>query len=81
MGLLYRAAVALRPSPRDSGGVVAYYYSSTNLRREKVYSLSGGHNCTTAFGHRMYQTGCGTTATQTRDGNMVMDASGAMSRL
>ena len=29
----------------------------------------------------MYQTGSGATATQTRDGNMVMDASGAMSRL
>lgn len=38
-------------------------------------------NSTTSFGQMMYQTGSGATATQTRDGNMVMDASGAMSRL
>ncbi|HIB1651755.1 TPA: conjugal transfer mating-pair stabilization protein TraG, partial [Salmonella enterica subsp. enterica serovar Muenchen] len=33
------------------------------------------------FGQMTYQTGSGATTTQTRDGNMVMDSSGAMSRL
>ncbi|NYY76539.1 hypothetical protein DMI62_04375 [Escherichia coli] len=41
--------------------------------------FSWSTNSTTSFGQMMYQTGSGATATQTRDGNMVMDASGAMS--
>ncbi|MDM8918602.1 conjugal transfer protein TraG, partial [Escherichia coli] len=46
-----------------------------------VNGFSWSTNSTTSFGQMMYQTGSGATATQTRDGNMVMDARGAMSRL
>ncbi|HAH3308910.1 TPA: hypothetical protein GFZ90_25210 [Escherichia coli] len=52
-----------------------------NMQTENVNGFSWSTNSTTSFGQMMYQTGSGATATQTRDGNMVMDASGAMSRL
>ncbi|HAK3348500.1 TPA: conjugal transfer protein TraG, partial [Salmonella enterica] len=48
---------------------------------ENVNGFSWSTNSTTSFGQMTYQTGSGATATQTRDGNMVMDASGAQSRL
>ncbi len=56
-------------------------YSYGNMQTENVNCFSWSTNSTTSFGQMMYQTGSGATATQTRDGNMVMDASGAMSRL
>ncbi|STO17913.1 conjugal transfer mating pair stabilization protein TraG [Escherichia coli] len=56
-------------------------YSYGNMQTENVNGFSWSTNSTTSFGQMMYQTGSGATATQTRDGNMVMDASGAMSRL
>ncbi|EER7108639.1 conjugal transfer protein TraG, partial [Escherichia coli] len=46
-----------------------------------VNGFSWSTNSTTSFGQMTHQTGSGATATQTRDGSMVMDASGAMSRL
>ena len=49
------------------------------MQTENVNGFSWSTNSTTSFGQMMYQTGSGATATQTRDGNMVMDASGAMS--
>ncbi len=54
-------------------------YSYGNMQTENVNGFSWSTNSTTSFGQMMYQTGSGATATQTRDGNMVMDASGAMS--
>ncbi len=50
------------------------------MQTENVNGFSWSTNSTTSFGQMMYQTGSGATA-WTRDGNMVMDASGAMSRL
>ena len=72
-----------RPSPTASaaGSVVDGNYSYGNMQTENVNGFSWSTNSTTSFGQMMYQTGSGATATQTRDGNMVMDASGAMSRL
>ncbi|EGM8517168.1 hypothetical protein IIM65_004706 [Escherichia coli] len=61
--------------------VVDGNYSYGNMQTENVNGFSWSTNSTTSFGQMMYQTGSGATATQTRDGNMVMDASGAMSRL
>ncbi|EHS6392510.1 conjugal transfer protein TraG, partial [Salmonella enterica] len=56
-------------------------YSYGNMQTENVNGFSWSTNSTTSFGQMTYQTGSGATATQTRDGNMVMDASGAQSRL
>ncbi|MCZ8969375.1 conjugal transfer protein TraG, partial [Escherichia albertii] len=64
-----------------AGSVVDGNYSYGNMQTENVNGFSWSTNSTTSFGQMMYQTGSGATATQTRDGNMVMDASGAMSRL
>ncbi|EIH00686.1 hypothetical protein EC50588_A0258, partial [Escherichia coli 5.0588] len=51
------------------------------MQTNNVNGFSWSTNSTTSFGQMTHQTGSGATATQTRDGSMVMDASGAMSRL
>ncbi|WP_251301636.1 conjugal transfer mating-pair stabilization protein TraG [Escherichia coli] len=56
------------------GSVVDGNYSYGNMQTENVNGFSWSTNSTTSFGQMMYQTGSGATATQTRDGNMVMDA-------
>ncbi|MGJ7737289.1 hypothetical protein [Escherichia coli] len=72
---------AISPTASAAGSVVDGNYSYGNMQTENVNGFSWSTNSTTSFGQMMYQTGSGATATQTRDGNMVMDASGAMSRL
>ncbi|EFO5029964.1 hypothetical protein HN199_005069 [Escherichia coli] len=74
-----RDQLSVMASP--NGSVVDGNYSYGNMQTENVNGFSWSTNSTTSFGQMMYQTGSGATATQTRDGNMVMDASGAMSRL
>ncbi|MBZ8805906.1 conjugal transfer protein TraG, partial [Escherichia coli] len=64
-----------------AGSVVDGNYSYGNMQTNNVNGFSWSTNSTTSFGQMTHQTGSGATATQTRDGSMVMDASGAMSRL
>lgn len=75
------ASSAISPTASAAGSVVDGNYSYGNMQTENVNGFSRSTNSTTSFGQMMYQTGSGATATQTRDGNMVMDARGAMSRL
>ncbi|EAR1299120.1 conjugal transfer mating pair stabilization protein TraG [Salmonella enterica] len=75
------ASSAISPAASAAGSVVDGNYSYGNMQTENVNGFSWSTNSTTSFGQMMYQTGSGATVTQTRDGNMVMDASGAMSRL
>lgn len=77
----YIGSSAISPTASAAGSVVDGNYSYGNMQTENVNGFSWSTNSTTSFGQMMYQTGSGATATQTRDGNMVMDASGAMSRL
>ncbi len=74
------ASSSISPTASAAGSVVDGNYSYGNMQTENVNGFSWSTNSTTSFGQMMYQTGSGATATQTRDGNMVMDASGAMSR-
>ncbi len=75
------ASSSISPTASAAGSVVDGNYSYGNMQTENVNGFSWSTNSTTSFGQMTYQTGSGATATQTRDGNMVMDASGAMSRL
>ncbi|WP_306341934.1 conjugal transfer mating-pair stabilization protein TraG [Escherichia coli] len=75
------ASSAISPTAGAAGSVVDGNYSYGNMQTENVNGFSWSTNSTTSFGQMTYQTGSGATATQTRDGNMVMDSSGAMSRL
>ncbi|EMX0826877.1 conjugal transfer mating pair stabilization protein TraG [Salmonella enterica] len=75
------ASSTISPTAGAAAGVVDGNYSYGNMQTENVNGFSWSTNSTTSFGQMTYQTGSGATATQTRDGNMVMDASGAQSRL
>ncbi|HAE3329529.1 conjugal transfer mating pair stabilization protein TraG (plasmid) [Salmonella enterica subsp. enterica serovar Dublin str. CFSAN000517] len=75
------ASSAISPTASAAAGVVDGNYSYGNMQTENVNGFSWSTNSTTSFGQMTYQTGSGATATQTRDGNMVMDASGAQPRL
>ncbi|EDC6228617.1 conjugal transfer mating pair stabilization protein TraG [Salmonella enterica subsp. enterica serovar Eastbourne] len=75
------ASSAISPTASAAAGVVDGNYSYGNMQTENVNGFSWSTNSTSSFGQMTYQTGSGATATQTRDGNMVMDASGAQSRL
>ncbi|EAR6709739.1 conjugal transfer protein TraG [Salmonella enterica] len=75
------ASSAISPTASAAAGVVDGNYSYGNMQTENVNGFSWSTNSTTSFGQMTYQTGSGATATQTRYGNMVMDASGAQSRL
>ncbi len=64
-------------SPTASAAVWLTVITPTaTCRRKNVNGFSWSTNSTTSFGQMMYQTGSGATATQTRDGNMVMDGAG-----
>ncbi|HDQ1118746.1 TPA: conjugal transfer mating pair stabilization protein TraG [Escherichia coli] len=75
------ASSSITPTASAAGSVVDGNYSYGNMQTENVNGFSWSTNSTTSFGQMTHQTGSGATATQTRDGSMVMDASGAMSRL
>lgn len=75
------ASSAISPTAGAAAGVVDGNYSYGNMQTENVNGFSWSTNSITSFGQMTYQTGSGATTTQTRDGNMVMDASGAQSRL
>ncbi|EJR1734715.1 conjugal transfer mating pair stabilization protein TraG [Salmonella enterica] len=75
------ASSAISPTAGAAAGVVDGNYAYGNMQTENVNGFSWSTNSTTSFGQMTYQTGSGATTTQTRDGNMVMDATGAQSRL
>ncbi|EFI2352304.1 conjugal transfer mating pair stabilization protein TraG [Escherichia coli] len=75
------ASSSITPTASAAGSVVDGNYSYGNMQTNNVNGFSWSTNSTTSFGQMTHQTGSGATATQTRDGSMVMDASGAMSRL
>lgn len=75
------ASSSISPTAGAAAGVVDGNYSYGNMQTENVSGYSWSTNSTTSFGQMSHQTGTGATATQTRDGNMVMDTSGAMSKL
>ncbi|ENL9263892.1 conjugal transfer mating pair stabilization protein TraG [Salmonella enterica] len=75
------ASSAISPTAGAAASVVDGNYSYGNMQTENVNGFSWSTNSTTSFGQMTYQTGSGATATQTRDGNIVMDAGGAQSRL
>ncbi|EDU9493291.1 conjugal transfer mating pair stabilization protein TraG [Salmonella enterica subsp. enterica] len=75
------ASSSISPTAGAAAGVVDGNYSYGNMQTENVSGYSWSTNSTTSFGQMAWQTGTGATATQTRDGTMVMDASGAQSKL
>ncbi|WP_370605777.1 conjugal transfer mating-pair stabilization protein TraG [Citrobacter braakii] len=75
------ASSSISPTAGAAAGVVDGNYSYGNMQTENVSGYSWSTNSTTSFGQMTWQTGTGATATQTRDGTMVMDTSGAQSKL
>ncbi|HHA1672046.1 TPA: conjugal transfer mating-pair stabilization protein TraG [Enterobacter roggenkampii] len=64
-----------------ASGVVDGNYSLANMQTENVSGYSWNTNSSTSFGQLSHQLANGGTGTQTRDGSIVWDTSGAMSKL
>ncbi|MEK7981379.1 conjugal transfer mating-pair stabilization protein TraG [Klebsiella michiganensis] len=75
------ASSGLSSTSQASSGVVDGNYSFSNMQMENVGGYSWGTNSTTSFGQMSRQLGNGAMSTQTRDGSMVWDSGGAMSKL
>lgn len=75
------ASSGLSSTSQASSGVVDGNYSFSNMQMENVSGYSWGTNSTTSFGQMSRQLGNGAMSTQTRDGSMVWDSGGAMSKL
>ena len=75
------ASSGLSSTSQAASGVVDGNYSYANMQTENVSGNSWNTNSTTAFGQMTRQLANGGTGTQTRDGSMVWDTSGAMSKL
>jgi conjugal transfer mating pair stabilization protein TraG len=71
----------LSATSQAASGVVDGNYSFANMQMENVSGYSWGTNSTTSFGQMSRQLGNGGMSTQTRDGSMVWDSGGAMSKL
>ena len=71
----------LGATSQAASGVVDGNYSFANMQMENVSGYSWGTNSTTSFGQMSRQLGNGGMSTQTRDGSMVWDSGGAMSKL
>lgn len=71
----------LGATSQAASGVVDGNYSFANMQMENVSGYSWGTNSTTSFGQMSRQLANGGISTQTRDGSMVWDSSGAMSKL
>ncbi|QPR26587.1 conjugal transfer mating pair stabilization protein TraG (plasmid) [Edwardsiella hoshinae] len=74
-------SASLSSTTAASSSAVDGNYTFANMQTDNVNGYSWNTNSTTSFGQLTSQTGSGGTATQTRDGNMVYDSSGAMSKL
>lgn len=75
------ASSGLSSTSQASSSVVDGNYSFANMQMENVSGYSWGTNSTTSFGQMSRQLGNGAMSTQTRDGSMVWDSGGAMSKL
>lgn len=71
----------LSSTSQAASGVVDGNYSFANMQMENVSGYSWGTNSTTSFGQMSRQLANGGMSTQTRDGSMVWDSGGAMSKL
>ncbi|QLQ67076.1 conjugal transfer mating pair stabilization protein TraG (plasmid) [Klebsiella pneumoniae] len=71
----------LSATSQAASGVVDGNYSFANMQMENVSGYSWGTNSTTSFGQMSRLLANGGISTQTRDGSMVWDSSGAMSKL
>lgn len=75
------ASSGLSSTSQASSSVVDGNYSFANMQMENVSGYSWGTNSTTSFGQMSRQLANGGMGTQTRDGSMVWDSGGAMSKL
>lgn len=75
------ASSGLSSTSQAASGVVDGNYSYANMQTDNVSGNSWNTNSTTAFGQMTRQLANGGMGTQTRDGSMVWDTSGAMSKL
>lgn len=75
------ASSGLSSTSQASSSVVDGNYSFSNMQTDNVSGNSWNTNSSTAFGQMSRQLGNGGMGTQTRDGSMVWDSSGAMSKL
>lgn len=75
------ASSGLSATSQAASGVVDGNYSYANMQTDNVSGNSWNTNSTTAFGQMTRQLSNGGMGTQTRDGSMVWDNSGAMSKL
>ncbi|QZY82920.1 conjugal transfer mating pair stabilization protein TraG (plasmid) [Klebsiella sp. CTHL.F3a] len=75
------ASSGLSSTSQASSSVVDGNYSFANMQMENVSGYSWGTNSSTSFGQMSRQLGNGAMSTQTRDGSMVWDSGGAMSKL
>lgn len=75
------ASSAISPATSAASGAVDGNYSYANMQTENVSGFNWNTNSSTVFGQMTQQLRNGATATQTRSGDMVLDSSGAMSRL
>ncbi|OWQ26658.1 methyl-accepting chemotaxis protein [Klebsiella pneumoniae] len=71
----------LSATSQAASGMVDGNYSFANMQMENVSGYSWGTNSTTSFGQMSRQLANGGMSTQTRDGSMVWDSGGAMSKL
>ncbi|HCI6021452.1 TPA: conjugal transfer mating pair stabilization protein TraG [Klebsiella quasipneumoniae subsp. quasipneumoniae] len=71
----------LSATSQAASGVVDGNYFFANMQMENVSGYSWGTNSTTSFGQMSRQLANGGMSTQTRDGSMVWDSGGAMSKL
>ncbi|WP_058914103.1 conjugal transfer mating-pair stabilization protein TraG [Entomohabitans teleogrylli] len=75
------ASSGLSSTSQAASGVVDGNYSFANMQMENVSGYSWGTNSSTSFGQMSRQLANGGMSTQTRDGSMVWDTGGAMSKL
>ncbi|MGR7053207.1 conjugal transfer mating-pair stabilization protein TraG [Klebsiella aerogenes] len=75
------ASSGLSATSQAASGVVDGNYSYANMQTDNVSGNSWNTNSSTAFGQMTRQLSNGGMGTQTRDGSMVWDTSGAMSKL
>lgn len=75
------ASSAISPAATAAAGSIDGNYSYANMQTENVSGNSWNTNSSTAFGQMTRQLSNGGMGTQTRDGSMVWETSGAMSKL
>ncbi|EPK4144446.1 conjugal transfer mating-pair stabilization protein TraG, partial [Serratia marcescens] len=75
------ASSGLSSTSQASSSVVDGNYSFSNMQTDNVSGNSWSTNSSTAFGQMSRQLANGGMGAQTRDGSMVWDSSGAMSKL